>query len=119
MVNGVIVIDFKGKIVEGVEVEIIVLIVDDSYIGFEDILFEVIFEDDDLIVINKFVGMVVYLVSGMFSGILVNVFLYYCGDILLGVGGEKCSGIVYWIDKEIFGFLVVVKLDCVYYGFVK
>lgn len=87
-------------------------------VQFEVIVLNVVYEDDDLIVIDKFVGMVVYFVFGVFLGMLVNVLLYYCVDSLLGIGGVVCLGIVYWIDKEILGLLVVVKIDCVYQGLV-
>lgn len=62
--------------------------------------------------------MVVYLVLGYISGIFVNGFMYYCID-LLGINGVMCLGIVYCIDKDIFGLLMVVKNDMVYELFVN
>lgn len=118
IVNGVVIMMLKYKVVEGDIIEVCVIVVEDSYIIVEDILLIVVFEDDYLIVIDKLVGMVVYFVFGMLLGMLVNVLMYYCGNSFLGVGGEKCFGIVYCIDKEISGLLVVVKDDKVYYGLV-
>lgn len=77
---------------------------------------KIVYEDEDVIVVDKFVGMVVYLVVGNWFGILVNVFFYYCCDSLLGVGGVLCLGIVYRFDKDIIGLIVVVKNDQVYVG---
>lgn len=84
----------------------------------EDILFDIYFEDKDMFVVNKFEGMVVYLFVGYVSGMFVNVLLFYCDD-LLGINGKICLGIVYWIDKDIFGLLMVVKNDYVYELLVK
>lgn len=61
--------------------------------------------------------MVVYLSVGYISGILVNVFMYYIKD-LLGINGVLCLGIVYCIDKDMFGFFMIVKNDEVYLVFV-
>lgn len=72
----------------------------------EDILLDVLFEDEYLLVINKLVGLVVYLGVGNYSGILVNVLLF-C-DLLVVV--LLCVGIVYCLDKDISGVMVVVKI---------
>lgn len=81
-------------------------------IELENILLDIVYEDDDVLVVNKFQGMVVYLVFGYFNYILVNVLLYY--SLLLMINGEFWLGIVYCIDKDIFGLLMVVKNDWVY-----
>ena len=119
LVNGVAATDPKGKIAEGAEVEITVPVADESHIGPEDIPLEVIFEDDDLIVINKPAGMVVHPAPGTPSGTLVNALLHHCGDTLSGVGGEKRPGIVHRIDKETSGLLVVAKSDRAHHGLAK
>jgi 23S rRNA pseudouridine1911/1915/1917 synthase len=76
----------------------------------------VVFEDDDLIVINKPTGMVVHPAPGTPGGTLVNALLHHCGDALSGVGGEKRPGIVHRIDKETSGLLVVAKTDRAHHG---
>jgi 23S rRNA pseudouridine1911/1915/1917 synthase len=119
LVNGAVATDPKGKIAEGAEVEITVPIADESHIGPEDIPLDVIFEDDDLIVINKPAGMVVHPAPGTPSGTLVNALLHHCGDTLSGVGGEKRPGIVHRIDKETSGLLVVAKSDRAHHGLAK
>lgn len=119
LVNGAVATDPKGKIAEGAEVEITVPIADESHIGPEDIPLEVIFEDDDLIVINKPAGMVVHPAPGTPRGTLVNALLHHCRDSLSGVGGEKRPGIVHRIDKETSGLLVVAKSDRAHHGLAK
>ena len=89
---------------------------EDSHIGPEDIPLDVIYEDDDLIVINKPAGMVVHPAPGSPSGTLVNALLHHCGADLSGVGGVKRPGIVHRIDKETSGLLVVAKSDVAHQG---
>ncbi|WP_093319343.1 RluA family pseudouridine synthase [Shimia haliotis] len=115
-VNGVVVSDPKAKIAEGAEVEIAVPQAEESHIGPEDIPLDVIWEDDDLIVINKPAGMVVHPAPGTPNGTLVNALLHHCGDTLSGVGGMKRPGIVHRIDKETSGLLVVAKSDAAHQG---
>ena len=71
----------------------------------------VVFEDDDVIVINKPRGMVVHPAPGHPDGTLVNALLYHCGDSLSGIGGEKRPGIVHRIDMDTSGLLIVAKND--------
>lgn len=82
----------------------------------EDIPIEVIYEDDDLIVVNKAAGMVVHPAPGSETGTLVNALLHHCGDSLSGVGGMKRPGIVHRIDKDTSGLLVVAKSDAAHQG---
>lgn len=77
----------------------------------QDIPLDIVFEDDDLIVINKPVGMVVHPAAGNPDGTLVNALLYHCGTSLSGVGGVIRPGIVHRIDKDTSGLLVVAKND--------
>ncbi len=114
--NGATATDPKAKAVEGTAVVITVEEAEDSHIGPEDIPLEVIFEDADLIVINKPAGMVVHPAPGSPSGTLVNALLHHCGDDLSGVGGVKRPGIVHRIDKETSGLLVVAKSDAAHHG---
>ena len=77
----------------------------------EDIPLDVIYEDSDIIVINKPSGMVVHPAAGNYSGTLVNALLYRCRDTLSGIGGVMRPGIVHRIDKDTSGLLVVAKND--------
>ena len=77
----------------------------------EDIPLDVVFEDSDIIVINKPSGMVVHPAPGNYTGTLVNALLYHCRDSLSGIGGVMRPGIVHRIDKDTSGLLVVAKND--------
>ena len=76
----------------------------------------VVWEDGDLIVIDKPAGMVVHPAPGSPSGTLVNALLAHCGDTLSGIGGERRPGIVHRIDKDTTGLLVVAKSDRAHHG---
>jgi len=77
----------------------------------QNIPLDIVFEDDDVVVVNKPRGMVVHPAPGHPDGTLVNALLYHCGDTLSGVGGEKRPGIVHRIDKDTSGLLIVAKND--------
>lgn len=77
----------------------------------EDIPLNILYEDDDIIVINKAVGMVVHPAAGHPQGTLVNALLAHCGDSLSGIGGVKRPGIVHRLDKDTSGLMVVAKND--------
>ncbi len=77
----------------------------------ENIPLDVRYEDDDVIVVNKPVGMVVHPAAGHESGTLVNALLYHCGTSLSGIGGEKRPGIVHRIDKDTSGLIIAAKND--------
>ncbi|MBE6007664.1 MAG: RluA family pseudouridine synthase [Lachnospiraceae bacterium] len=77
----------------------------------EDIPLDVIYEDEDIIVVNKPKGMVVHPAAGHFSGTLVNALMYHCGESLSGINGELRPGIVHRIDKDTSGILVSAKND--------
>ena len=72
---------------------------------------EVVYEDDDLIVLNKQRGMVVHPAPGHEDGTLVNALLWHCGDSLSGIAGERRPGIVHRIDRDTSGLLVAAKND--------
>ena len=110
-VDGDVVTDPRFRIAEGAQVVVTVEAAEESHIGAEDIALDVVFEDDDLIVINKPAGMVVHPAPGTPGGTLVNALIHHCGDTLSGVGGMKRPGIVHRIDKETTGLLVVAKTD--------
>jgi 23S rRNA pseudouridine1911/1915/1917 synthase len=77
----------------------------------EDIKLDVLYEDEDLLVINKPAGMVVHPAAGNESGTLVNALLAHCGESLSGIGGVKRPGIVHRLDKDTSGAMVVAKND--------
>ena len=82
----------------------------------EDIPLDVVYEDGDIIVVNKPQGMVVHPAVGNWSGTLVNALMYHCGDSLSGINGELRPGIVHRIDKDTSGLLVVAKNDLAHQG---
>ena len=77
----------------------------------ENIPLDIIYEDDDIIVINKPKGLVVHPAPGNYSGTLVNALLYHCKGSLSGIGGVMRPGIVHRIDKDTSGLLVCAKND--------
>ncbi|UKV16334.1 RluA family pseudouridine synthase [Thalassospiraceae bacterium SW-3-3] len=77
----------------------------------EKIALDILYEDDDLLVINKPAGMVVHPAAGNESGTLVNALLAHCGDSLSGIGGVKRPGIVHRLDKDTSGAMVIAKND--------
>lgn len=77
----------------------------------EDIPLDIVYEDDDLLVVNKPQGMVVHQGAGNYTGTLVNALLHHCNGSLSGIGGVERPGIVHRIDKETSGLLLVAKTD--------
>ena len=77
----------------------------------EKIPIDIVFEDSDIIIVNKPKGMVVHPAAGNPNGTLVNALLYHCRDSLSGIGGVARPGIVHRIDKDTGGLLVVAKND--------
>ncbi len=77
----------------------------------QNIPLDVVYEDDDVIVINKPKGLVVHPAPGHPDGTLVNALLYHCGDSLSGVGGALRPGIVHRIDQDTSGLLIAAKND--------
>ena len=77
----------------------------------QDILLDAVYEDDDVIVVNKPVGMVVHPAPGHPDGTLVNALLYHCKNSLSGINGELRPGIVHRIDRDTSGLLIAAKHD--------
>lgn len=77
----------------------------------EDIPLDIVYEDSDIVVINKPSGLVVHPAHGNESGTLVNALMYHCKESLSGIGGELRPGIVHRIDKDTSGLLVCAKND--------
>lgn len=83
----------------------------DTTIVPEDIPLDILYEDDDLLIVNKPKGMVVHPSAGHYSGTLVNAIMYHCKDSLSGINGEIRPGIVHRIDMDTTGSLIVCKND--------
>lgn len=77
----------------------------------ENIPLDVVYEDGDIIIVNKPCGMVVHPAPGHSSGTLVNALMYYCGDSLSGIGGVNRPGIVHRIDRDTSGLICAAKND--------
>lgn len=77
----------------------------------EDIPLNIVFEDGEMIVIDKPAGLVVHPAAGHATGTLVNALIAHCGDSLSGIGGVKRPGIVHRLDKDTTGLMVVAKTD--------
>ena len=114
--SGSVVTDARRKVREGEVFEISVEDAVEVETVAERIPLAVVYEDADLIVIDKPAGMVVHPAPGSPSGTLVNALLHHFGGNLSGVGGEKRPGIVHRIDKDTSGLLVVAKSDAAHHG---
>ncbi len=77
----------------------------------EPIPLDILYEDADLVVVNKPAGLVVHPAPGNWSGTLVNALLHHCGDTLSGIGGVRRPGIVHRLDRDTSGVMVVAKTD--------
>ncbi len=98
------------KLKEGEQVELSVPEPENTELLPEDIPLDILYEDKDIIVINKARGMVVHPAAGVFSGTLVNALMYHCED-LSGINGEIRPGIVHRLDKDTSGVMVAAKND--------
>ena len=110
-INGLAVTEPKRKIKPGDAVEINLPEPEDPVPQGEDIPLDVLYEDEDLIVLAKPAGLVVHPGAGNWTGTLVNALIHHCGDSLSGIGGVKRPGIVHRLDKDTTGVMVVAKND--------
>lgn len=101
----------KLKVEAGQEVTIVVPEPEQLNIEAENIPLEIVYEDDDVLVVNKPKGMVVHPAVGNYSGTLVNAIMYHCGDSLSSINGVIRPGIVHRIDKDTSGLLMIAKND--------
>ena len=85
----------------------------------EEIKLDIVYEDEDLLVVNKPKGMVVHPAAGNYDGTLVNALMHYCGASLSGINGVMRPGIVHRIDKNTSGLLMVAKNDAAHNGLAK
>ncbi len=103
--------DTAFKVKGGQQIDLTVPPLVEAYPTPQNIPLEVVFEDEDVIVINKPAGMVVHPAPGNPDGTLVNALLNHCGESLSGINGVKRPGIVHRLDKETSGLLIAAKND--------
>ncbi|MFN3620989.1 RluA family pseudouridine synthase [Sphingorhabdus sp.] len=118
-VNGESLTDPASKKMSGKSFELVVPAPRPDKAVAQDIMLDVIFEDQHLIVINKPAGLVVHPAAGHSDGTLVNALLHHCQGRLSGIGGVQRPGIVHRIDKDTSGLLVVAKSDAAHEGLAK
>lgn len=116
LMNQIPVDDCSRKVKEGECFAVIVPAAVEAVPKPQDIALDVVYEDKDLLVINKSSAMVVHPAAGNHDGTLVNALLAHCGDQLSGIGGVKRPGIVHRLDKETSGLMVVAKNDAAHHG---
>lgn len=115
-VDGVVVREPKTKLRGGENLELVAPPPEAPEPMGENIALDILFEDDDLIVINKPAGLVVHPGNGNWTGTLVNALVYHCGETLSGIGGVRRPGIVHRLDKDTSGVMVVAKNDRAHKG---
>lgn len=116
MLNGAVHDNASYKVSAGDVIAIEIPPAEEAEPQAQNIPLDIVYEDDDLLVINKQAGLVVHPGAGNPDGTLVNALLYHCGDSLSGIGGVKRPGIVHRIDKDTTGLLVVAKHDRAHQG---
>lgn len=116
IVNGKVCDDASAKVTRGDEISLSIPEAVDANPQPENIPLDIIYEDDDMLVINKAAGMVVHPGAGNPNGTLVSALLYHCGDTLSGINGVRRPGIVHRLDKETTGLMVVAKNDRAHQG---
>lgn len=115
-VDGEVLTDPSAKVKEGALYALKVPEPEPATPRAEDIPLDILFEDDDLIVINKAAGMTVHPAAGNWTGTLVNALLHHCAGSLSGIGGVQRPGIVHRLDKDTSGVMVVAKSDRAHQG---
>lgn len=99
------------KLKNGDKVSVLIPEARDISIEPENIPLNIVYEDEDMLVVNKPQGMVVHPAAGNYTGTLVNALLFHCRESLSGINGEKRPGILHRIDKDTSGLLLVAKND--------
>jgi len=115
-VNGTSVKESSSKTKDGQIIEVTIPPLVEAYPSPQNIPLDIFYEDRDVIVINKPVGMVVHPAPGNPEGTLVNALLSHCGESLSGINGVKRPGIVHRLDKDTSGLLVAAKNDKAHHG---
>lgn len=108
-------VSVSHRVVEGEVYQCVIPEVSPVVIQAEDIPLDIVFEDSDIIVVNKRAGMVVHPAPGHSSGTLVNALLGYCDDLPV-IGGEQRPGIVHRLDKDTSGLIVIARNDMAMQG---
>jgi 23S rRNA pseudouridine1911/1915/1917 synthase len=103
--------ELRAPVKSGLTYKVSLPPVEESGIQGESIELQIVYEDDDVIVIDKPAGLVVHPSAGHEDGTLVNALIAHCGDSLSGIGGVKRPGIVHRLDKDTSGLLVIAKSD--------
>lgn len=111
LVNGEVCTSKKYKALPGDKVEITIPEPEILSVEAEDIPLNIVYEDDDVLVVDKPKGMVVHPAPGNYTGTLVNAIMYHCGDRLSSINGIIRPGIVHRIDKDTSGLLMIAKND--------
>lgn len=109
--NGAVITEPKKKLIEGDRITLVMPEPEPAEPEGEDIPLSILYEDDELIVIDKPAGLVVHPGAGNWTGTLVNALIHHCGSSLSGIGGVRRPGIVHRLDKDTSGVLVVAKTD--------
>ena len=104
------------RIAGGETLEVALPQAEETEVVAQNIALDVVYEDEDVIVVNKPTGLVVHPAPGHPDGTLVNALLHHCGDSLSGVGGEKRPGIVHRIDRDTSGLIIAAKNDAAHLG---
>ncbi|NNH33752.1 RNA pseudouridine synthase, partial [Rhizobium sp. SEMIA 4085] len=111
LVNGAVVLDPQKKVRSGDNYELLLPEPEDPTPKGEVIPLDILYEDDDLIVISKPTGMVVHPAAGNWTGTLVNALIHHCGESLSGIGGVRRPRIVHRLDKDTTRRVVVPTHD--------
>lgn len=114
--GGVLALKKNYKIKQGDEIEVELPELREVDIVAEDIPLDIVYEDADLLVINKARGMVVHPAAGNWDGTLVNALMFHCGNELSGINGVLRPGIVHRLDKDTSGLMLVAKNDFAHNG---
>ncbi len=109
--NGQVCTEKKRKVNTGDIIEILVPEPEELDVTAEDIPLDIVYEDDDVLVVNKPKGMVVHPAAGNYTGTLVNAIMYHCKGRLSSINGVIRPGIVHRIDKDTSGLLMIAKTD--------
>ncbi|MBQ7119635.1 MAG: RluA family pseudouridine synthase [Oscillospiraceae bacterium] len=109
--GGVSALKKNYKVREGDSIEVVLPELREIDVEAQDIPLDIVYEDSDLLVINKARGMVVHPAAGNWDGTLVNALMYHCGDDLSGINGVLRPGIVHRLDKDTSGVMLVAKSD--------
>ena len=110
-VNGALCPSKKYKVKTGDLIEVIVPQPEELQVCPEDIPLDIVYEDEDVLVVNKPRGMVVHPAAGNYTGTLVNAVMFHCRDRLSSINGVIRPGIVHRIDKDTSGLLMIAKND--------